>query len=162
MPDWNRIKKDYIYSADASLRKLADKYGVSMAQIRYRSDKGGWVAEREAHKAEIEAENAKRLSAQIITDGTIDKDCAAQVRTAALKSLECVQAMLDRVDEETSARDIRALTQAIKDIKEILMIKGEADIREQEARIKALEKQSEPEHKDTVLEIVGLPEEFTR
>lgn len=157
MPDWNRIKKDYIYSADASLRKLADKYGVSMAQIRYRSDKGGWVAEREAHKAEIEAVNAKRLSAQIITDGTIDTDCAAQVRTAALKSLECVQAMLDRADEETSARDIRALTQAIKDIKEILMIKGEADIREQEARIKALEKQTSAEDDEEERGVILIP-----
>lgn len=157
MPDWNRIKKDYIYSADASLRKLADKYGVSFRQIRYQSDKGGWVAERAAHKDEIEAKNAKMLSAHIVTDGTIDTDCAAQVRTAALKSLACIQTMLDRVDEETSARDVKALTAAIKDIKEILMIKGEADIREQEARIKALEKQTAAEDDEEESGVILIP-----
>jgi hypothetical protein len=44
---------------------------------------------------------------------------------------------------------LKAIASALKDIKEIQMLKSEADMREQEARIAKLRKETEEEKKDT-------------
>jgi hypothetical protein len=54
----------------------------------------------------------------------------------------------------TSTQDIRHLTSALKDLREIKGIKSEADIREQEARIAKLQKEAEAEEKDNEIQIV--------
>lgn len=161
--NWLKAKQEYIMSADIGYRTLAEKYGVTFKQVRYRADKENWRELRAAHMAEIEAQNAKELAAHPVTEsGRIAPDCAEKVRNAALKSLDYIVLLLEKPDElMLAARDIKSITAAIKDIKEILMLKGEADIREQEARIKALEKQTEVQT-DTALEVVGIPEEYRR
>lgn len=58
---------------------------------------------------------------------------------------------------------LRQLTAALKDIKEVQMLKSELDRREQEARISNLEKQAEKDNDQInapTLIIEGLPEEF--
>ena len=58
---------------------------------------------------------------------------------------------------------LRQLTAALKDIKEVQMLKSELDRKEQEARIANLQKQAEKEDDQTnapTLIIEGLPEEF--
>lgn len=58
-----------------------------------------------------------------------------------------------------SPRDLRSLTAALMDIKEIQMIKSALDIREQQARIKNLEKAASPEAEDTgETGVIILPE----
>ena len=48
---------------------------------------------------------------------------------------------------------LKAITSALKDIKEIQMLKSDADMREQEARIAKLRKETEEEKKDTNINI---------
>ncbi len=71
------------------------------------------------------------------------------------ETVETVSVMVDRAG-------LRMITAALKDLKEVKMIRSELDQQEQEARIANLRRQAESEEKDsdTKLEIVGLPEEF--
>lgn len=48
---------------------------------------------------------------------------------------------------------LKAIASALKDIKEIQMLKSDADMREQEARINKLRKETEEEKKDTSINI---------
>ena len=71
------------------------------------------------------------------------------------ETVETVSVMVDRAG-------LRMITAALKDLKEVKMIRSELDQQEQEARIANLRRQAESEEKDsdTKLEIVGLPEEY--
>lgn len=71
------------------------------------------------------------------------------------ETVETVSVMVDRAG-------LRMITAALRDLKEVKMIRSELDRQEQEARIANLRRQAESEAKDsdTKLEIVGLPEEF--
>lgn len=57
-------------------------------------------------------------------------------------------------------RDLRSLTMAIKDLAEVQGLKSEADRREQEARIKNLERQSEVTEQEPVKVIIAGAEGF--
>ena len=53
--------------------------------------------------------------------------------------LQKIESLVEELDVmDASPKDIRSLSAAIKDIKEIQMIRSDADIREQEARIEKL------------------------
>ena len=74
---------------------------------------------------------------------------------------------IERIIEESetgdiTAKDIRSLTAAVKDLKEIQGVRSELDRQEQEARIANLRRQAEAEEKidNTTIQVIGLPEEF--
>ena len=71
----------------------------------------------------------------------------------------------EKVLEVSSIIDRQGLKQiasALKDIKEVKMLKSELDRQEQEARIKKLRREAEPEKNADVPKLIveGLPEEF--
>lgn len=71
------------------------------------------------------------------------------------ETVETVACMVDRAG-------LRMITAALKDLKEVKMLRSELDRQEQEARIANLRRQAESDDKTegAKLEIVGLPEEF--
>lgn len=152
MEDWLKIKTEYI-TTDTSYRKLAEKYGVNYSVIGARARAEGWVEERTQfiHKThtktleEISKNQAKR---------------AAQIYKVADKLLLKIEAKADG-KSPIKEKDIRALTAALRDLKEIQNIRSDLDRQEQEARIANLRKQAGPEQKETATLIIeGLPEEF--
>ena len=78
----------------------------------------------------------------VISDKQADK--ANKIIDVADKLLAKIGEVIDIV---TTTQDIRHLTSALKDIKDIKGFKSSADIREQEARIRNLEKQAEADSK---------------
>jgi hypothetical protein len=64
--------------------------------------------------------------------------------------------------EPISATSIKNLSDAIKNIKEVQMIRTEEDIEEQKARIAKLQMEANPNQGDGAPKLVveGLPEEF--
>lgn len=152
MEDWLKIKTEYI-TTDTSYRKLAQKYGVNYSVIGARARAEGWVEERTQfiHKThtktleEISKNQAKR---------------AAQIYKVADKLLLKIEAKADGKNP-MKEKDIRALTAALRDLKEIQNVRSDLDRQEQEARIANLRKQADPDQKETATLIVeGLPEEF--
>ena len=151
MADWQAIKTEYI-TTDTSYRKLADKYGVHYQAICQRSKAEGWIAQREQYKNNTITKTVDKISKQQVARAT-------RIKNVADKLLDKIEAMADTIK---TAKDLRALSAAVKDLKEIQGVKSDLDRQEQQARIDNLRKQAEAdEHKETPTLIVeGLPEEF--
>lgn len=130
--DWRRIKADYI-AGRGSLRELSEKYGVSFSTIQKKSMEEKWSVLRK---------KGRRKAEEKIIEAVVSKEVkkAIDIVDVADKLLRKITEVLEVV---TSTQDIRHLTSALKDLREIKGIKSEADIREQEARIAKLQKEAE-------------------
>ena len=156
MADWQAIETEYI-TTDTSYRKLAQKHGVHYQAICHRSKEGGWIAKREQYKNDTITKTVDAISEQEV-------DRATRIQTVADKLLNKIEAIVEAVEpEDMTAKAIRALTAAVKDLKEIQGIKSRLDEQEQEARIANLRKQAEKDEDTTdVIEVVFAagPEEW--
>ena len=150
MADWQAIKTEYI-TTQTSYRKLAQKYGVSYQAICHRSKEEGWIDLREQHKNKTISKTLEKISQQ-------EADRAARIHSVADKLLNKIEAMVDAVEpEDIPAKAIRALTAAVKDLKEIQSVKSALDEQEQRARIANLQKQANKEETQTdSIEIVFM------
>lgn len=141
--DWKTIKTEYITDESSSYRKLGKKYGISHNVIGARATKEGWVEQRRQYQDKT---LSKTLTA--ISNGQAKR--ASRLQTVADKLLDKIEQAVDDFDMKalfTDKQALRQITGALKDIKDIQMIKSEADLREQDARIRNLEKQAEAEDK---------------
>ena len=154
--DWNAIKTEYI-TTDTSYRKLAQKYNVGYSVIGERARLDGWVEQREQFRNKTLTNTLNAIS-----DGQVDR--AANLISVADKLLVKVQELID--DDSAlllSTQNMKNLSGVLKDIKDIQMIRSDADMREQEARIANLRKMAEKdEDKNAAIEIVfeAGPEEW--
>lgn len=130
-PDWDAIKNEYI-TTRISQRALAAKHGVSYNTMRKRAEPGRWKEEREKYYRKA---NAKALA-------------KAESKAAEYKNriYDLANKMAEQLEELIYSEGVgvgglkpRDLTGALKDIADILDVKSEAAIREQEARIAKLE-----------------------
>ena len=153
--DWNAIKTEYI-TTDTSYRKLAEKYGVHYNVIANRSKQEEWISQRNQHR-----DKTVTKAINVISDKQADRT-AKLIRVSDLL-LDKVTALLDDEGLPINSQAMRHISGVLRDNKEIQMIKYDADMREQEARIANLRKQAEKED-DTanVVEVVFAagPEEW--
>lgn len=133
--DWKRIKAEYI-AGGTSYRKLAEKYGVSRSKLQAIATREKWVDLQSQAQAKTESK---------IVDSISDKEAKK-----AIDIIDVADKLLGKIKENidvliTDTQSIKHLTSALKDLKEIKGYKTEADIREQEARIRKLQKEAEDE-----------------
>ena len=156
MADWQKIETEYI-TTDTSYRKLADKYGIDQATISRKAKKEDWVSKRKHHISETQA--------KILTADTEEKvDRAVRLMTVADKLLEKVAQWVEMGDP-ISANSIKNLSDAIKNIKEVQMIRTEEDVEEQKARIAKLRKEAEKEENTDntiVIQFAAGSEEYAK
>ena len=155
MADWQAIKTEYI-TTDTSYRKLAQKYGVHHAVIGQKAKAEKWVDLRRQH---IDKTQTKTLNA--ISKKQADR--AANL-IAVSDLLLCKVKSLLEMDSELpiGPQSMKHISGVLKDLKEIQMIKSEADLREQEARIEKLRKEAmadETDKQQTVTVIMGVDAE---
>ena len=153
MADWQAIKTEYI-TTDTSYRKLAQKYGVSHVQIGNVGKEEKWVELRRQHLDSTFAKTVEKISQQ-------EANRAAKIHSVADKLLQKIEVMVDNGD--FTEKGLRALTAAVKDLKEIQGVKSDLDKQEQKARIATLEKQANKDDSGAggpKLVVEGLPEEF--
>lgn len=136
--DWKRIKAEYI-AGGTSYRKLCEKYGVSRTTLQRKAKDEQWCKLRSQAEAKAETKIVDRVSNQ-------QANTANKIVNVADKLLDKISDIIDRVDKPIEIKDLSA---AIKNIKDIKGIKSDIDLREQEARIRALEKQVEKTDDDT-------------
>ena len=136
MADWQAIKTEYI-TTQTSYRKLAEKYGVSRVQIGNVGRDEKWVELRRQH-----LDNTVTKTVAAIENAQANR--AKRMQTVADKILNRIEAMVDG-GSPLDTKAIRALTAAVKDLKEIQSIKSDLDEKEQKARIANLEKQANKE-----------------
>lgn len=136
MADWKKIKTEYI-TKGTSLRKLAEKHGVAESTIFGRASKEQWVEQREQYQRKSEAKTLEAAA-------TKEADRATRLKTVADKLLDKVEELVENGSPlMLNSQSMKHLSGVLKDIKDIHMIKSEADLREQEARIAHLQRQTE-------------------
>ena len=148
MADWQAIKTEYI-TTQTSYRKLAQKYGVSRVQIGNVGKDENWVELRRQHLDRTVTKTVEAVeSAQV--------NRAKKMQTVADKLLNKIEAMVDS-GRPMDTKAIRALTAAVKDLKEIQSIKSDLDEQEQRARIANLQKQADKteDNKEPIKVIIG-------
>ena len=136
MANWQKIKTEYI-TTDTSYRKLAEKYGVNYRTICVRSQQEGWIEQREQF---LNKTTTKTLDA--ISTKQVDR--AANLVYVADILLGKVKSLLETDSEVLNdTQSMKHISGVLKDIKEIQMIRSDADMREQEARIAKLRREAE-------------------
>ncbi len=132
--DWNKIKAEYI-AGGTSYRKLAEKYGISRSKLQARATRERWVALQGQVKAKTESKIVNSVS-----------DKSAKIDD---KYFRLVDKLFDRAEEVIDKTpvwqisSIKDMATALKYLKECKGIKSDADIKEQDARIKKLLKDAE-------------------
>lgn len=126
---WQKIKNEYI-AGEATLKELSAKYDVSFSTIQKKSSEEGWRKLRKKKQRKVEEK---------IIDSVSSKEAkrATNIADVADKLLDKISELMDTMVVDTQS--VKHLTSALKDLKEIKGIKSDADMREQEARIRALE-----------------------
>ena len=154
MADWQAIKTEYI-TTQTSYRKLAQKYGINVTTIAKTAGAEGWVEARNQYATETQAKTLEKISQQ-------EANRAAKIHSVADKLLLKIEAMVDG-GKPLDTKAIRALTAAVKDLKEIQSVRSALDRQEQEARIANLRRQvDKDEDESSVIEVVFAagPEEW--
>ena len=143
MADWQKIKTEYI-TTDTSYRELSQKYGVHYTNIAKRAKKEDWQ-----HLRQQQANTTQTKMIEAVERRKVDR--ATKLLDVSDLLLQKVRERVEALDVlETGSQEFRHLSATIKDLKEIQMIRSDSDIREQEARIKNLQKQAEKDDvKDT-------------
>lgn len=136
--DWKRIKAEYI-AGGTSYRKLCEKYGVSRTTLQRKAKDEKWCELRSQAEAKTEAKIVDVVSEN---NAKIDDKYFRLVD----KLFDRAEAVIDNT-AEWQVTTIKEMATALKYLKECKGVKSEADMREQEARIKNLEKQAEAEDK---------------
>lgn len=132
--DWKTIKAEYI-AGGTSYRKLAEKYGVGYQAICRKSQVEGWISLREQHENKTVTKTLEKVSEK-------QADIGSKILDVADKLLDKLSATIEMVDVIES-QSLKHYTSALKDLKDIKGFKSDADMREQEARIKKLIKDAE-------------------
>ena len=145
--DWLAVKTEYVTTA-TSYRELARKYGVSRKTIADRGKAGNWVRERGQYRDES-------MSKMKAAASQGQEERAVRFASVADRLLAKIEYIVDADGAQTmTPKDIRALTAAMGDLKDIMDIRSKADTREQEARIANLERQARADvDKDQVVTV---------
>lgn len=156
MIDWKTIETEYV-TTDISHRQLAEKYGIGRSRLSQYASKEKWKEKRDKHRANTVAKAINAIASQ-------QANRAVRLQTVADKLLTKVERLIE--DDESLLADtssMRDISRILKDLKDIQMIKSDADIREQEARIDKLRKEAmvEKENNEVKVAIVGELEEYS-
>ena len=141
MDVWKRIKAEYI-AGGTSYRKLAEKHNVSFTTLSRVAQRENWSGLRQQAEDRVTTKIV-----DVVSKDAVDK--ATKIDDVADKLIDKIYGIIEHV---SNTKEIKNLTSAIKDLKEIKGYKSDADMREQEARIAKLRKDAEKED-DTVKDI---------
>jgi hypothetical protein len=168
MADWQAIKTEYI-TTQTSYRKLAEKYGIHYKVISERGKAEGWVELRSQHQDKTLTKTLDKISNK-------QSDKMARIDDLADKLLEKLEKAITELDMEITKRKtkleedgieitteimeakaggivdrqgLKQIASALRDIKEVKMLRSELDRQEQEARIANLRKQADKDEDHT-------------
>jgi hypothetical protein len=155
MVDWAKIRTEYITNSSASYRQLAKKYGVNVTNIAKKAKTEGWVEARKQHETKTHTKTLEKISSQ-------EAARAARIHSVADKLLDRISEMIDGGGMDP--KDIRALTAALRDLREIQGVRTTLDTAEQEARIANLQRAAQRDEVDrsVVVTFEGLGGEEVR
>ena len=156
MIDWKTIETEYV-TTDISHRQLAEKYGICRSTISKKATDDKWSEKRNKHRD-------RTVSKAVSAVGTKQAERTAKLIGVSDLLLDKVKSLLE-ADEEllVDTSIMKDVSVILKNLKDIQMIRSEADLREQEARIEKLRKEAQKSEEGTrAIEVVFAagPEEW--
>lgn len=166
--DWKNIETEYI-TTSISQRNIAQKYGVSMRTLTDRAILGKWKQKRDDYRSKSVAkavemaveQDAFRMARILNISDTAIASCEEALgelrKMITMHSKKVKKVIIDPItgksigEETVEVNDIvikeglidtaklYQITQALKNLKEIQMLRSDKDDKEQDARIKKLE-----------------------
>ena len=136
--NWSAIKAEYI-AGEGSYRSLAKKYGIGTSRLGEKAKAEKWVEERKKSQD-------RAVTAAVRRAEKAEVSALAYLGRAKELLAEKLARAVASVDE-TDAQAVRQIVAAVKDAQVVLNDRTDAQIREQEARIRSLERQAEKEEK---------------
>ena len=183
-PDWKRIRRDY--SRGATQAALQKRYGVAASTLRGRIRREGWT--RDGERIVLKSEQSDHsLPQNASLDPRMERvdtlaDAMLDCRERAVKELDTVtQSVREKTKLEDGAEvvtdferllptekgiidrgGLKQLTGVLKDIRDVLTLRPEADVREQEARIAKLQRdlRREQEQERITIQLEGESLEY--
>jgi transcriptional regulator of heat shock response len=151
---WEQLRVEYI-SSDISLRGIAKKYGIPHGRVWTRAKNEEWQEQKEQCQTKI-----KQKTVDVIAEDKAD-ECTRAFRVAS-KVMEKIEEYIDKVDleDEYAMKNLKTITSAIKDLKEIGLFRSMLDQAEQEARIKKLQKDAEEEVVDKTITVTFMENDY--
>ena len=146
MPDWKKIKAEYIRGG-TSFKKLAQKYSVSFSALTRRAAKEKWTDLRRKS-----AEKAGMRIAESVAKREADR--VEAFHSVADKLLQQITKAIEDGSVVLSGRGWRDVTGAIKDLMQIKGVQNAADEQEQIARIEKLRKEIAGEKESSEIRVV--------
>ena len=150
--DWNKLKAEYI-SGGTSYRKLTEKYKVPLSTLKRVAKNEGWVELRTQAQNKSNTEIIKKVSKE-------NSKNAKKILQATTKLLDKIISSIEE-RKNLTGQEIKQYTSALKDLRDIIGMKSEADMAEQEARIANLNKQLNSDKCDNItIKIEGGAEQW--
>ena len=143
--DWAKIKAEYLTDG-TSYRDLAKKYGVHYTNIAKKASSEGWPTLRQ--------QQTNKTLTETLTAATNDSvERATRLGRTADLLLQKIEAGITAapIVTPTAAKNY---SDALRNIKEIHMIRSPEDIEEQQARIAKLNKEVQDEDKSKAITVV--------
>ena len=151
MTDWSVLQAEYV-TGDDSLRRLAQKFGLSHTAVCTRAKKEGWTQLRQSSRDSVFCAVEEEPWIQV----------SRRLGAVAGKLLGKIEVYVDTLSPDLcDPRDFKQVSATLKDVRDVLMLQSALDDQEQQARIEKLRQQAKPETlEQTVFRVEGLPEEF--
>lgn len=156
MIDWKTIETEYV-TTDISHRQLAEKYEIGRSRLSQYASKEKWSEKRDKYRANT-------VSKAVDAIGTKQAERTAKLFVVSDLLLDNVKNILEENEghlvDTSIMKDVSII---LKNLKDIQMIRSEADLREQEARIDKLRKEAmvEKENNEVKVTIQGELEEYS-
>lgn len=159
--DFEKIKMEYVTNRLLTYKDLAEKYDVPVSTLSRRGQREGWQILREKQKEKVFRRCMDRAAEKLAERQGDQMVRLSDLADSILFKIETALDAIPVLDIDKQARQIRDITLAIRNLKDIQGAKPDADRREQEARIANLEKQSHQDSESAKVEVtfVGIPGE---
>ena len=144
--DWKAIKTEYI-TGNISYRQLAEKYDIPFRTVRNRAQEEQWGAIKSKTRARQEQRTLEKV---------VEQESTNLAKTDE-KYFRILDKLFDKAEELVAntpawtTNSIKDMATAKKNVKECKNIRSDADIREQEARIKKLDAEVNGENRDATI-----------
>ena len=169
MTDWTRIKEDYLVRG-MSLKSLAKEYGVSYSTVRNRANRENWPVLRGGNTV-VNPDFRENLDALclrllgLVEQAAEELSHSVIVTKTKVKTEDGECTTEQRVLEpggKVDCKDLKVLTAALKDLRDLQMIRDPMDIREQELKIRNLERQFTGHDSAVTVKLEGQTEAFAQ
>ena len=144
--DWKKIRAEYIRGG-TSYRKLAEKHGVSFGALQQIAKAEKWTDLRRQKHDRSMTKLVEKLADREAEQAVDLQDIALLLARKIREGVEDGRFLVD-------SQSTRAITAALRDLRELTGRKAEKDLEEQQARIDKLRKEARDEEQNNEIRVV--------